>query len=93
MPLKKRKVVFFAFEMQNEENEGSGSRMRVGPASLTFVHFYSEIWESNLTSPSCTPSNQTVFKPQDELGHYERACPLEVKEAMHSLLCSLQEGT
>jgi hypothetical protein len=73
MPLKKRKVVFFAFEMQNEENIGSGSRMRVGPASLTFVHPYSEIWESNLTSPSCTPSNQTVFKPQDELGHYERS--------------------
>jgi hypothetical protein len=45
--------------------------MRVGPASLTFVHPYPEIRESNLTSPSFTPSNQT--KSQVESGHYERS--------------------
>ena len=57
--------------MQNEENVGSGSRMRVGPASLTFVHPYPEIRKGNLTSPIFTPSNQT--KSQVELGHYERS--------------------
>ena len=66
--------------------------MRVGPASVTFVHPYPEIRESNLTSLSFTPSNQTVDMSQGELGHYERSLSFKgARDNAHPSFCNLTQ--
>ena len=62
-------------------NAGSDSRMRVGPASLTFVHPYPEIRESNMTSLCFAPSNQKVDMSQvRSIENRVQACALNLPQ-------------